>query len=102
MGRSNSTQQALDEEIGVYLAEFQKKLTGHIESAYVSRIDKLRQAEEHLSNQIGDLENIIEKNQQFVNRAEFKMTMGYMAAGAVGGGIGAMVVVLCLVWMGLL
>jgi len=96
------TQNIIDNKIGNHLAEFQKKLIERIEDSYISRIDELKRSENILTGHLNELENILERNQRFVDNAEFKMTMRYMVAGALGGGIGAMVVVLCLVWIGVL
>jgi hypothetical protein len=96
------TQNIIDEKIGTHLAEFQKKLTDRIEEAFFSRIEKLRRTESSLVNHLDEVSDLVDRHERAIEHAEFKMTMRYMAAGALGGGIGAMVVILCLVWIGVL
>ncbi|SMO94355.1 hypothetical protein [Fodinibius sediminis] len=97
----------IDEKFGTHLAEFQKKLTNSMEEAYFERIDELNRRTEELNNRADAFANALDrgeeltkKNRQFVEKYEMKMTLNYMLAGALGGAIGGLIVLLLWSWLG--
>ena len=68
-----------------------------MEEAYFERIDELNRRTEELNNRADRFvsaldrgEELTQKNRQFVENYEMRMTLNYMLAGALGGMIGGL------------
>jgi|SRR5699024_530453 len=96
------THNILDKEIGQFIANFEKRTLNKLDGKITDRLDKVIEGEKALESTIKRSLEITETNRQFVEKYEMKTTLNHLLAGALGGAIGAMVVVLCLVWAGYL
>lgn len=102
-------QNIIDEKIGIHLSEFQRKVTDSLERSHFQGIrilnDRLERMEVRTDGFIKALDTALEytkENRDFVEKYEMKMQLNYMLAGALGGGIGAVVVMLLLLWTGVI
>src|SRR5699024_2926895 len=96
------THNILDEEIEQFIANIEKKTFDKLNGKITDRLDKVIEGEKALESTIKRSIEITEANRQFVEKYEMKIALNHLLTGALGGAIGAMVVVLCLVWAGYL
>lgn len=80
----------LDEEIGQFIANFEKRTLGKLDEKITDRLDKIIEGEKALKSTLERSEEITETNRQFVEKYEMKMTLNYLLVGALGGAIGGL------------
>lgn len=90
----------LDEEIGQFIANFEKRTLAKLDGKITDRLDKVIEGEKALKSTLERSEEITEINRQFVEKYEMKMTLNYLLVGVLGGGIGGLIVLLLWTWVG--
>lgn len=94
------THNIIDEEIGQFVANFEKRTLARLDEKVTDRLDKIIEGEQALEQAINRAVEITETNRQFVEKYEMKMTLNYLLVGMLGGGIGGLIVLLLWTWVG--